>query len=187
MWKATAGWPRLCVDEFADFLLEERERLGADVELLIGGLERFDDALVAELEIDGQDELDAVRFAGLDHPLGLLDALGRDVVGLVLVGGVFGDAEAEVLAGEQGVGLFEGHGERAGAEDRADRAAGDHRFEVVELVDLDAAEDDELGLEALLHRAFELAGDVVAEGDALHRQRERSCWRRRGCRRRGLR
>ena len=50
------------VDEFADLLLEEGDRLRPNVELLIAGLQRFDDALVAELEIDGQDELDAVRL-----------------------------------------------------------------------------------------------------------------------------
>ena len=40
------------------------------------------------------------------------------------------------------------HRQRAGGEHAADLAAVDHRFEVVELVDLEAAEDDELRLEA---------------------------------------
>ena len=38
---------------------------GTDVELLIAGLQRLDDALVAQLEIDGQHEFNPLLFAGL--------------------------------------------------------------------------------------------------------------------------
>src|SRR5205085_1767115 len=104
--------------------------------------------------------LDTVRLTGLNHPLRLFDPLWRNVIGLVLVGRVFSDAQAEVFAGQKRVGLREGHRQRAGTEDRTNRAAGDHRIEVVELVDLDAAKDNELRLETLLYRAFELTGDI---------------------------
>ena len=51
-----------------------------------------------------------------------------------------------VLAVELGGGLLERHRQRAGREHAADLAAVDHRFQVVELVDLEAAEDHELGV-----------------------------------------
>ena len=40
--------------------------------------------------------------------------------------------------------LADRHRQRAGREDLLDRAAGDHRLHVVELVDLDAREDAQL-------------------------------------------
>ena len=133
------------------------------------GLSSSTTRAVRDHEVDRQDELDALLAAVADHSLGLLDAGGRDVVRLVFVGRIFGDAEATWFAVELGGRLAERHGERAGGEHLADLAAVDHRFQVVELVDLEAAEDDQLRVEAAHHRAGELAFDVLAEGDAIHR------------------
>ena len=77
-------------------------------------------------------------------------------------------AEVELLAVQLGGGLFQRHGQRAGGDHLANLAAVDHRLQVVELVDLQAAENDHLGVQAFLQVAVELLGLVVAQRHLFH-------------------
>ena len=167
MWKATASSTGP-FDEGADRVREGGDRLGADVELLIAGRQLVLGRAVFDDRVARHGEGDPLLAAVGDDRLRLRDAVLGDVPRLVAVGGVLGGAEADRGVVELADRLADRHGERAGGEDLLDRAAGDHRLHVVELVDLDAAEDGQIGLQALLHRPVKLAGGVLAQRDPLH-------------------
>ena len=84
------------------------------------------------------------------------------------MGRIFGNAQVEILAFQFGGGLLERGRERTGRDHQADLAAVDHGFHVVELVGLQAAEDHQLGGQAIAKLHVELLGLVFAQGHAIH-------------------
>ena len=81
--------------------------LWANVELLVGRLQRIDNAAVLDHEVDRQEEFDSLRAPLGDHAAGLLEPRFGNVNRLVLLGRIFGDAEASVFAVELRGGLPE--------------------------------------------------------------------------------
>ena len=123
------------------------------------------------IESTGKHELNSFLATFADHSLGLLDSVVRYEPRFLGIGGIFGHAQRKLFAFELRGGFSQGHRQRPGHKHPADRAAVDHGLQVVELVDLQAAEDDQLCLDAAAHRPVELGGDIVAKRHALHRRR----------------
>ena len=155
-------------DEIAHRLLVQCAGGRPHVELLVARPDRRRHPAVLEDEIDGHDEFDALGSSLGDHPLGLFDPFARNVVRLVLVRGVLGESQIELLAVQLGGRLLQRHGQRPGGNHATNLAAGDHRLKIVELVDFQAAEDHHLGIEAFLQMAVELLGLVLAQRHLLH-------------------
>ena len=188
LWKATAGLAALGRDELADLLLEELARLRADVELLIARLKRLDDAAVSPARNRPAGRTRCPAAAGL-RPSAWPARSARAECSTACPRGpdLRPRRGRSRCPSSSRVGLLQRHRQRAGGEDRADRAAGDHRFQVVELVDLEAAEDDQLRLQALLHRAVRTRRRRTCRAPRGPSPAARSCSTHRGCRPRGLR
>ena len=160
--------------ELADFFFEQCARLGSNVKLLVARLEQcVNGRTVFNNRIDRDDELDAF-FAAFDCTIvfRLRDSPGGDVVRLIAVRWIFGGSDTALVVRRPGQLLFaKPSPEEPAANTLANLTAADHGFQVIELVNFQAAENHQLRFQAIAHWPFEFTGNILAQRHPLHRGR----------------
>ena len=126
-------------------------------------------AAILENEVDGQHEFDVGFVSLAEHACGLFDSIWRNVnFGLSRVGC---ESDAEFSTFVSCGGGFQRECESTGGDDHFDGSTLEDLFEVIEFVDLDPAEDDEVGLSSAAHVTGKFLADVLSQRDLLATER----------------